>query len=391
MNDDRLGVQRLLVAVEPLARTRTRPPLAKNVSSLRRLVALVLERDRDALVQERQLAQPVGEGVVVELEVGEDLGVGLEADRRAGARCALPSTLSFCTVVCRARSACGAACRRGPPRPRAARRARSPPRRRRRAGRPTPCSCSCRTCRRRAARSAPPRRPGIFSVGCMSTGMPRPLSVDRDRVVGVDRDVDAVAVAGQRLVDRVVHHLVDEVVQAALAGGPDVHAGPLADRLEALEDRDRFRVVVLLPAPGRRCAAMSSFIWLVGPTPRQGPSGCRGSVPGRPAFSRARIVGVIRLSSLAHAGVATRTRSTPSGVTDSASVTAAIASPTRAGHSSMIDAWPIRSASPDAARKLAIASARLAGRPPRGRSPALTPPPARRPAPDLPPPPSGGG
>ena len=38
---------------------------------------------------------------------------------------------------------------------------------------------------------------------------------DRDRVVRVDRDVDPVAVAGQRLVDRVVDHLVDEVVQAA--------------------------------------------------------------------------------------------------------------------------------------------------------------------------------
>ena len=34
--------------------------------------------------------------------------------------------------------------------------------------------------------------------------MPRPLSVTRDRVVGVDGDDDVVAVAGQRLVDRVV-------------------------------------------------------------------------------------------------------------------------------------------------------------------------------------------
>ena len=52
------------------------------------------------------------------------------------------------------------------------------------------------------------------------------------------------AVAGQRLVDRVVDDLPDEVVQAALAGRADVHAGALAHRLEALEDGDLARVVV---------------------------------------------------------------------------------------------------------------------------------------------------
>ena len=59
---------------------------------------------------------------------------------------------------------------------------------------------------------------------------------DGDRVVGVDGDVDAGAVAGEGFVDRVVDDLVDEVVEAARPGGADVHAGPLADRLEALED-----------------------------------------------------------------------------------------------------------------------------------------------------------
>ena len=59
---------------------------------------------------------------------------------------------------------------------------------------------------------------------------------DPDPAVGQQGHLDPVAVAGQRLVDGVVDDLVDQVVQAALAGRADVHAGALADRLETLED-----------------------------------------------------------------------------------------------------------------------------------------------------------
>ena len=60
-----------------------------------------------------------------------------------------------------------------------------------------------------------------------------------DRVVGVDGDDDVVAVAGQRLVDRVVDHLEHQVVQAGAVGGvADVHARALAHRLQAFEDLD---------------------------------------------------------------------------------------------------------------------------------------------------------
>ena len=41
--------------------------------------------------------------------------------------------------------------------------------------------------------------------------------------------------AGHRLVDRVVDHLVDQVVQAADGGVADVHAGPFADVLQVAE------------------------------------------------------------------------------------------------------------------------------------------------------------
>ena len=63
-----------------------------------------------------------------------------------------------------------------------------------------------------------------------------------------------VAVAGEGLVDRVVDDLVDEVVEAARAGGTDVHAGPLADRLEALKDLDILGVVMRLFHSTSQCA-----------------------------------------------------------------------------------------------------------------------------------------
>jgi hypothetical protein len=50
----------------------------------------------------------------------------------------------------------------------------------------------------------------------------------------VQRDGDLRGVAGQRLVDGVVHHLVDHVVQARpVVGVADVHARPLAHGVEA--------------------------------------------------------------------------------------------------------------------------------------------------------------
>ena len=74
---------------------------------------------------------------------------------------------------------------------------------------------------------------------------------DGHRAVEVDRDVDLGAVAGQRLVDRVVDDLVDEVVQAGGSGRPDVHRRALADGLEAFEHLDLVGAVVL--GGGRTC------------------------------------------------------------------------------------------------------------------------------------------
>jgi hypothetical protein len=76
------------------------------------------------------------------------------------------------------------------------------------------------------------------------SGMNAATVVDhRDRVVGVDGDVDARAIARECLVDRVVDDLVDQVMQTAQARRPDVHARTLAHRLETLEDGDVLGVI----------------------------------------------------------------------------------------------------------------------------------------------------
>ena len=79
--------------------------------------------------------------------------------------------------------------------------------------------------------------------GAVSVGMPRPLSSTRTPV-RLEGEHDPVAVAGQRLVDRVVDDLPDQVVQPALTGRTDVHARALAHRLEALEHLDGGGVVL---------------------------------------------------------------------------------------------------------------------------------------------------
>ena len=61
---------------------------------------------------------------------------------------------------------------------------------------------------------------------------------DGDRPVGVDRHADMRAEAGQRLVDGVVHDLVNEVMQAGRGGGADIHARALPDGLQAFEHLD---------------------------------------------------------------------------------------------------------------------------------------------------------
>jgi hypothetical protein len=69
-----------------------------------------------------------------------------------------------------------------------------------------------------------------------------------DGVVDVDGDVDLLGIAGQRFVDGIVHHLIDQVMQAHLAGRADVHGRTQANRLKAFEDFDVFAGVAAVIA-----------------------------------------------------------------------------------------------------------------------------------------------
>src|SRR5204862_4162296 len=81
---DRLWVQRLAVA-EQILHELGEAALVDERLFLQLPLALVFQRDREALVEERELAQPRSEGGVVEPRVGEDRRVRLEPDRRARA------------------------------------------------------------------------------------------------------------------------------------------------------------------------------------------------------------------------------------------------------------------------------------------------------------------
>jgi hypothetical protein len=99
--------------------------------------------------------------------------------------------------------------------------------------------------------------PGDGGVG--PHGDARAVVEHRHRVVGVDGDLDLVAAPRHRLVDGVVDHLEDEVVESALPHVADVHVRPLADGLEPLEDLDGLGAVACrVPDVGRwrRCGCV---------------------------------------------------------------------------------------------------------------------------------------
>ena len=245
LEEDRLLVQRVLGRVQ-VGDEVDDPALGVELLGLP-LAALVVQRDPQPPGQERGLAHPLGQRREVVLDVEEDLGVGQEADQRPGglARGALGQLVlrlaalvvlvpDVTLAVDLEMKALG---ERVDDRDADAVEA---------AGDLVAAA---------VAELAAGVKDGEDDLGggppLLLEDADRDAAAvvdDGDRVVGMDRHLDRVAVPGQRLVDGVVDDLVDEVMKATHPGRADVHAGALADRLEALEDGDVLRSVTVLGA-----------------------------------------------------------------------------------------------------------------------------------------------
>ncbi len=222
-------------------------------------LALVDEPDAHAVVQEAQLAQPLAENLVVKLDVAEDRLVGEEVHFGAAQlrvaddahRRDLDAVLRLDhALVHQAMAEFGevdlAVAPDGEAQPLRqrihARDAHAVQATRHLVAVLVELAAGVKLRHRDLGRAAP----GVVPVVPLDARGDAAAVVDhRNRVVGVDRDDDLVAVAGERFVDRVVDDLEHHVVQAGAVGGvADVHPRALANRLEALEDLDRGRVVL---------------------------------------------------------------------------------------------------------------------------------------------------
>ncbi len=200
-----------------------------------------VDRDRDAGVQERELAQPLRERLEAEVRGLEDVAVGLERDlgaallrlardvQLAHRRAALVALLVDQTVAPDLQLE---------------------PLRQRVDDGDADAVQSARNLVRGILELAAgmEHRQHDFRGGLAALvhvhGNAAPVVDDRDRAVDVDSDVDVAAIARQGLVDGVVDDLVDEVVQPARPGRADVHRRPLADGLEPFENFDFVGAVV---------------------------------------------------------------------------------------------------------------------------------------------------
>jgi len=203
-------------------------------------VALVGERDRNAGVEKRQLAQSICERRVGELRRLKDLAVGPKPDRRPRflivfERTNLLETVGFGLAVIEAVS------------PEVA----------------VAFDLDRQRLRQRVddadADAVEAAGDLIGFVVELSAGVEHShndldggsvvlfVSVDRDAAavvahrdgaVVVDRHLDVVTVARQRLVDGVVDDLINEMMEPTAVGRADIHRRPFADSLQALKDLD---------------------------------------------------------------------------------------------------------------------------------------------------------
>ena len=238
-----LGWRGFLFRIQP-GDELDQPALVVEHLGPRRIVAFVGEADAQAAVEEGQLAQPVSEGIPRKFEGGEDLRVRLERDRRSGSGRHADYRELLGGLPAHERHLV--------PGPGQIDRDGQLFGKRIDDGNADAVQAAGHLVGVAVELSAGVQhRERQFDAGHLLSGVDvhrnAATVIDhRDRVVLVNRDIDAVGETGERLIDRVVDHLVHEVMQAVLSRRPDVHGGTLAHRLESLEDGDAVRAVVVV-------------------------------------------------------------------------------------------------------------------------------------------------
>ena len=76
----------------------------------------------------------------------------------------------------------------------------------------------------------------IFSSGVFTNWNTATIVGDRDGIIFVDAHKNARCMSGHRFVNGVVNDFVDKVMQTALIGRADVHAGTLANRFKSFKN-----------------------------------------------------------------------------------------------------------------------------------------------------------
>ncbi len=223
-------MQRVFLFVEPFDE-RDDAAVELVVALARLFAALVAQRDREAAVEERELAQALLQDVPVKLGDFEHLAVGKEPLDRSGAFDAADllellhgdAALELHFVE-----------------PAVALDARHHPLRERVDHRDPDAVKAARNFVSALAELAAgvqdrhhdfDRRHLLFGVDV--DGNAASVVFDRTAAVFEERHFDVLGVARQRFVDGVVDRFVDELVQAALGGVADVHARTFANRFEA--------------------------------------------------------------------------------------------------------------------------------------------------------------
>src|SRR4029453_9310781 len=85
-------------------------------------------------------------------------------------------------------------------------------------------------------------------VGCLSMGMPRPSSsmlMEDPSACSVTQIFEGwPLIASRTKLYRIFQNFPDKVVKPGGSDSPDIHAGPLANRLQSFENGDVFSCVV---------------------------------------------------------------------------------------------------------------------------------------------------